>query len=1106
MFPARSIRRSMIALVVASIVVVGLPASVRPASAAQATCTTELQSPQVWGAFCDGGSSVTINDAGTASPYPSTLEVSGLPGVILDVNVFLVGLTHERPDDIDVVLQGPDGTSSILMSDVGGTYTASATPTVALRLDDTMAGVDGSGQPYYYPFLPDNGPLPTDFAARHTTNATTWGDDSDPFVPPAPAPSLADLRGFNGVSPNGAWRLYIVDDESPFAGELSTWWLQFVLWDPLAPTVQQETFNIVQGLTPPPALLTINGGNRYLLRDPASARFVDPDGAGPALGATNLPNKYEGLATLDGVPRSVAVGDWDRGDAPHATGPSDGQEVLVVNQDGSVELLDDASSKSPGDVGGYRRLWIWQKATGAAAAAFLNWDATAAGDDIVLVTHDATGDWRLDFYSDSAYWQGPGVLRASIRFVDLTDASGTPYPWPSGSRVLDVVRVPGADKELIAAVAIPRSASQDELRLVRLRLLPELPRADTIEWNGLAYLGLVNTVQAADVEAVAEPGNRVVLAVSTANGTDFHSVYGGTLVPSTNWAVTGAFAGSCQRVQDGRPGVAVAPARSTTGAGTVACATTADGASPDAQVLAVKSWHMSSASEEQVQVSEIKGDILDPTVHFLTRNANTAGQTLTPPTALWQVGFISVEGTTAVTKLRFAGVEQSFDATSGTPDRTTSRPTPARALPTSQTAYVMAPVDLAAPIVKLVRTGDRTVVELTPIPQIVLAAPPKVSGLGQQTALAPAYTTGVVTGTGTGDSTETVGSVIFRVSVRDPAFDAGFDAEARLSAGIGWSKATNSMTRIEDFYIGTTDEDTVVVNRSTMWKVPYRIAESSDGLGVGQPIDIYAPRTTVLAVDTVSRLRDTAPELFGMPGDHGVPIMQESDWATVLPHEPETRPPTSTRGRSGATAADRLSARSLTTSSREARRRRDRGSRSTPRPLPRIRNRSGCRRSTWPARSSTSAWACPGPVGTAGSRPPGRTAPTRATSATSRISLTGGRRPTPGGWSSASSAWAHSRSGRRNTRLTTTRDAAGSDPWARSRPSRLAGTSPCRRCPPSSGREAERSASTSLMSAGRRGPAGSWPRSRCRRHQTSGIRPCRATRRPTMRPTVSSRG
>ena len=161
-----------------------------------------------------------------------------------------------------------------------------------------MAGVDGNGKPYYYPFLPDNGPLPTDSTARHTTNATTWGDDSDPFVSPAHATSLADLSGFNGASPNGTWRLSIVDDESPFTGKLSTWWLEFDLWDPLVPDTQQDTFNIVQAMTPPPALLTINEGNRYLLRDPASARFVDPDGDGPALGAMNVPARYEGLATL----------------------------------------------------------------------------------------------------------------------------------------------------------------------------------------------------------------------------------------------------------------------------------------------------------------------------------------------------------------------------------------------------------------------------------------------------------------------------------------------------------------------------------------------------------------------------------------------------------------------------------------------------------------------------------------------------------------------------------------------------------------------------------------------------------------------------------------
>src|SRR5262249_62349220 len=57
--------------------------------------------------------------ATAATPYPSPITVSGL-GAITDVNVTLSGLTHTFPDDVDVLLVGPSGQSTILMADSGG--------------------------------------------------------------------------------------------------------------------------------------------------------------------------------------------------------------------------------------------------------------------------------------------------------------------------------------------------------------------------------------------------------------------------------------------------------------------------------------------------------------------------------------------------------------------------------------------------------------------------------------------------------------------------------------------------------------------------------------------------------------------------------------------------------------------------------------------------------------------------------------------------------------------------------------------------------------------------------------------------------------------------
>src|SRR5262249_51944476 len=72
--------------------------------------------------FASLDTSITINDAAPASPYPSTISVTGLSGqVITDLNVTIKGLTHTQVQDIDMLLVAPDGTNIVLMSDNGGT-------------------------------------------------------------------------------------------------------------------------------------------------------------------------------------------------------------------------------------------------------------------------------------------------------------------------------------------------------------------------------------------------------------------------------------------------------------------------------------------------------------------------------------------------------------------------------------------------------------------------------------------------------------------------------------------------------------------------------------------------------------------------------------------------------------------------------------------------------------------------------------------------------------------------------------------------------------------------------------------------------------------------
>src|SRR5205085_12090400 len=66
--------------------------------------------------------STTINDDAAATPYPSTVDVTGYPDPIKSLTVDLTGVQHTFPDDIDILLVGPGGQQVTLMSDAGSDF------------------------------------------------------------------------------------------------------------------------------------------------------------------------------------------------------------------------------------------------------------------------------------------------------------------------------------------------------------------------------------------------------------------------------------------------------------------------------------------------------------------------------------------------------------------------------------------------------------------------------------------------------------------------------------------------------------------------------------------------------------------------------------------------------------------------------------------------------------------------------------------------------------------------------------------------------------------------------------------------------------------------
>ena len=149
---------------------------------------------------------IVIWDDDDASPFPSDIEVSGAVGPITNLTVSLIGLQHEWPSDIDVLLVGPDGQSVLLMSDAGSGI--------------SVAGINLTFNKDAALIVPQPGPL-----TSGRFRPANYGQFPDYFSAPAPpGPYGTNLSVFDGTNPNGTWRLFVHDDDEDAEGLIAGGW------------------------------------------------------------------------------------------------------------------------------------------------------------------------------------------------------------------------------------------------------------------------------------------------------------------------------------------------------------------------------------------------------------------------------------------------------------------------------------------------------------------------------------------------------------------------------------------------------------------------------------------------------------------------------------------------------------------------------------------------------------------------------------------------------------------------------------------------------------------------------------------------------------------
>lgn len=231
-----------------------------------------------------GPGPITIPDSGPGTPYPSTITVSGVPGVVTRLEVTLTGLSHTYADDVVVVLAGPGGRAVVLLDDRGGSYGVSD---VNLTFSASAAAQ-----------VPDDGPLTS---GSYLPSPATGMPSA--ITPPAPSDAGADLGVFTGTDPNGTWSLYVFDDAGGDVGTLANWSLDIdagVLADAGGP------YTIAEGAT-----LGLDASASVASASATYAWDLDGDGAyDDATGATATvaPAALAALGMSDGPTAPLPVG------------------------------------------------------------------------------------------------------------------------------------------------------------------------------------------------------------------------------------------------------------------------------------------------------------------------------------------------------------------------------------------------------------------------------------------------------------------------------------------------------------------------------------------------------------------------------------------------------------------------------------------------------------------------------------------------------------------------------------------------------------------------------------------------------------------------------
>jgi hypothetical protein len=278
----------------------------------------------IWTAGVSGTAATFYNDtrillggvAAPPGPYPSSINISNVPGTISSLTVTLTNISHPLSDDIDALLVGPNGERVMLMSDTGGTNRLNF---VTLRFSDTATAN-----------LPDTTAIsagiyrPSNFAVIETAMPS----------PSPTGPYGSALSIFNGISPNGTWRLYATDDTvNASSGSLGGWFLNMNIVVTPVTIVSEPQDKVVNPGGTAQFAVSVTGTPPFSYQWSRNGQVIVPFGQGGAtLNVFNVTSNNAGFYSVE-VRNPGTIAAQSRQARLDVTGP-----LTIVNQPDSITV------------------------------------------------------------------------------------------------------------------------------------------------------------------------------------------------------------------------------------------------------------------------------------------------------------------------------------------------------------------------------------------------------------------------------------------------------------------------------------------------------------------------------------------------------------------------------------------------------------------------------------------------------------------------------------------------------------------------------------------------------------------------------------------------